>query len=331
MASSATSPRFAVDYVHADNPAGLLADPGVLAVFGFGDTVPLRLQDPRYLRVPLQPYGGPAPFEVWRTDEPVRHGRDGEIAWASNGKLAFGVIEVEEGEGGIEAAAAHAYERLTGFVREKRHAVPAAHLELPGRHHARRRRCRALSAVLHRARARPRHVRSDAVAGSHRHRPLRRCARVAGVLAGGRRAGDRRWRTRGRSAHIVIRVPMARSHRASPARCCRRPRARAAAALRHRERGRTCIDACRCDTGPGRRDLRQFRQPAGCRATVAAGVARGVRQRHATEGVRARHGDLETVAAAMQSRYGLQVPHIVLHAAICRRELCVEIDGVHSA
>jgi chorismate lyase/3-hydroxybenzoate synthase len=42
-------------------------------------------------------------------------------------------------------------------------------------------------------------------------------------------------------------------------------------------------------------------------------------------------GDLGIVADALQARFGDRVPLIVLHAAICRRELCIEIDGVHSA
>jgi chorismate lyase/3-hydroxybenzoate synthase len=41
--------------------------------------------------------------------------------------------------------------------------------------------------------------------------------------------------------------------------------------------------------------------------------------------------DLATVAHALDVRFGTRVPRIVLHAAICRRELCVEIDGVHDA
>ena len=41
--------------------------------------------------------------------------------------------------------------------------------------------------------------------------------------------------------------------------------------------------------------------------------------------------DLATVARALDIRFGTRVPRIVLHAAICRRELCVEIDGVHDA
>src|SRR5690606_19703031 len=114
--------RFAVDYV-AGQPRTLLGDPGVLAVFGFGDAAPERLDDPRYLNVPLQPHPGAAPCEVWRVDGTVEHGREGDIAWAGNGKLAFGVIEVDEsahaGTGdptGMIGAAAHAYARLAAFV-----------------------------------------------------------------------------------------------------------------------------------------------------------------------------------------------------------------------
>ena len=39
--------------------------------------------------------------------------------------------------------------------------------------------------------------------------------------------------------------------------------------------------------------------------------------------------DLPTVAEALDRRFGDTVPRLLLHAAICRRELAVEIDGVH--
>ena len=41
--------------------------------------------------------------------------------------------------------------------------------------------------------------------------------------------------------------------------------------------------------------------------------------------------DLPAVAQALQARLGTHVPRILLQAAICRRELAVEIDGVHGA
>ena len=62
-------PRLQVDYVDAATPAQLLAQPDVLAVLGFGQAP--CVDDPRYLRVPLQPHGA-APFEVWRAQAPVR-------------------------------------------------------------------------------------------------------------------------------------------------------------------------------------------------------------------------------------------------------------------
>ena len=39
---------------------------------------------------------------------------------------------------------------------------------------------------------------------------------------------------------------------------------------------------------------------------------------------------LYSVAQALDARFGNSVPRILLHAAICRRELAVEIDGVHA-
>ena len=39
--------------------------------------------------------------------------------------------------------------------------------------------------------------------------------------------------------------------------------------------------------------------------------------------------DMAAVAAALASRFEGRVPLILLHAAICRRDLAVEIDGVH--
>jgi len=107
-------PRLEVDYVVDSTPQELLAGDEVLAVLGFGNAAP-HLQDARYLRVPLQPYGA-APLEVWRTSLPVAHGRAGDIAWSTDGQLSFGAIEIDERDIGIEAAAALAYSQLIDFV-----------------------------------------------------------------------------------------------------------------------------------------------------------------------------------------------------------------------
>lgn len=115
-------PRLQVEYAYDTGVDALLARDDVLAVLGFGDGAP-RVDDPRYLRVPLEPYGA-APLEVWHASAPVHAGRDGAIAWACDGQLLFGAIEIEEPEGqagegdnsGILLAAEHAYRSLTRFV-----------------------------------------------------------------------------------------------------------------------------------------------------------------------------------------------------------------------
>ncbi len=112
--------RLSVDYVAADRPENLLAGENTLAVFGFGNDAP-HSDDPRYLRVPLQPHGA-SPFEVWRSNGPIRSGRDGDIAWSTDGQLLFGAIELDEHEIGIEAAAERIYAQLIAF--QARSATP---------------------------------------------------------------------------------------------------------------------------------------------------------------------------------------------------------------
>ena len=142
----------------------------------------------------------------------------------SNGALPFGVIEVDEGDGGHRRSR-RARLRAPDRVRARqRHAAPAAHLELPRRDHPGRRRRRALPPVLRRPRARPGRVRSDAPAGGDRDRPLRRRARAADLLARRAPRRARRSRIRARSAPTAIRAATVRSRRVSRARCCRRPR-----------------------------------------------------------------------------------------------------------
>src|SRR5690606_39847039 len=54
-----------------------------------------------------------------------RHGRDGDVAWSTDGQLLFGALEVEEpADGGIEAAARIAYTRLGAFLAQ----APVRHL-----------------------------------------------------------------------------------------------------------------------------------------------------------------------------------------------------------
>ncbi|HVQ33167.1 MAG TPA: pteridine-dependent deoxygenase [Lysobacter sp.] len=114
------APRLHVDYVGdagATSLAAQLAREDTLAVFGFGAAAPAH-DDPRYLRVPLEPYGA-APLEVWRTHGPVRTGRDGELNFAEDDALHFGWMEVPEADLGLEGASAFAYSRLLGWVRQR--------------------------------------------------------------------------------------------------------------------------------------------------------------------------------------------------------------------
>lgn len=100
-----------------------LARADTLAVFGFGDATPGRteLADPRYLQVPLQPLATAPVLEVWRGSGPVSHARHADIAVSEDGRLQFGVLEVAEsewsgsGDGAILAASEQAYARLRAF------------------------------------------------------------------------------------------------------------------------------------------------------------------------------------------------------------------------
>lgn len=111
-----------VQYVHGDVET-LLADAEVLALIGFGAGAPRTHRDPRYLHVALQPLLAPAPFEVWRGTGPVGSGRDGAIAYAQDGQLLFGALQVDEVDAdgtdpaaAIDHAADAAYAQIGAFL-----------------------------------------------------------------------------------------------------------------------------------------------------------------------------------------------------------------------
>ena len=111
-ATAALRVEFRHEPLHA-----LLADPRLLAVFGFGDAVPAAHDDPRYLHVAL-PAHGDAPFECWRVEGEIAHGRKRGIASSSNGALQFGALEIADAgsSADIETAAAEAYARLHDWL-----------------------------------------------------------------------------------------------------------------------------------------------------------------------------------------------------------------------
>lgn len=121
LAASAVPARLDIAYRQGD-AAPWLAQPNVLAVIGFGAEIGAT-DDPRLLSVPLQPLlAEPAPLEIWQIDADVRHGRDGDLSWASGGDLLLLAIRVdEEAHDGIDAASDYAYRRLLEGMTERGH------------------------------------------------------------------------------------------------------------------------------------------------------------------------------------------------------------------
>ncbi|HET6545611.1 MAG TPA: pteridine-dependent deoxygenase [Rhodanobacteraceae bacterium] len=102
-------------YVEPDAAADLLADPGVLALIGFGAAAP-QFDDPRWLRLGLEPLAGSL-LEVWRARAPVSRGRDGDVRWSHDGDYCWFAIELEEvAHRGIAATAEQAYRELRHFL-----------------------------------------------------------------------------------------------------------------------------------------------------------------------------------------------------------------------
>jgi chorismate lyase/3-hydroxybenzoate synthase len=326
-------PRLEVEYVQAEAPDALLAGDEVLAVLGFGNAAPHAHPDPRYLRVPLQPHAGvqagTLPFEIWRANAPVRHGRDGQIAWSTDGELLFGAINIDESSLGIEAAAAAAYAALVEFV---------GHSEMP-------RLLRVwnyLDAI----------TLGDGDAERYRQFCVGRArgmgdfdaSRLPAATAIGRCDDER-----------VIQIYwLAAREAGTPV-----ENPRQVSAYRYpRQYGRQSPSFARAMLPP----------PGGHMPLLLSGTASVVGHASQHEGellaqleetfanfdallqaarVRAPslppgfgpgtrlkvyvrdRADMPLVAEALDQRFGDRVPRILLHAAICRRELSLEIDGVH--
>ena len=316
-----------VDYAEPGALGEWLAHDDVLAVFGFGDDAP-RSDDPRYLRVPLQPHGS-ALLEVWRTQAPVERGRDADIAWAGNGALCFGAIEVAEGEDGIAAAAEHAYARLTGFLA----GSTTPHLL---------RIWNYLDAI----------TEGDGDAERYRQFCIGRARGLGAFDAQTLPAATAIGRC---DDERVVQVYWLAA--ATPGTPVENPRQ--VSAYRYpRDYGPQPPSFARAMLPPpgsamplllsgtasvvGHRSLHAGQLLAQLDETFAnfdslIGAARehapGLPP-HFGAGTRLKayvreRGDLPLVADALAARLGT-IPHLVLHAAICRRDLAVEIDGVHA-
>ncbi|WP_101927336.1 MULTISPECIES: pteridine-dependent deoxygenase [Luteimonas] len=325
-----------VEYVDAA-PATLLARDDVLALFGFGREAP-ALDDPRYLRVPLQPHG-PAPLEVWHARAPVSAGRDGEIAWSCDGELLFGAIEVDEpaghtGEGdhsGILLAAEHAYRALTRFIGDSDYPhllriwnyLDAITLG-DGDTERYRQFC------VGRARGLGSFDPSNLPAAT----AIGRCddartiqiywlaARAPGTpVENPRQVSAYRYpREYGPQAPSFARAMLPPDGSAMPLMLSGTASV-VGHASQHDGELLAQLDETFANFDALIASARQ-RQP-GLPPDFGPGSRLKVYVRDAD--------DLPIVAEALDARFGDRVPRVVLHAAICRRELALEIDGVHGA
>ena len=113
-AGPARAPR--ISY-RMNDAAALLGEPGTLAVFGFGSHG-AAIDDPRWLRVPLETFDAPAPLEAWQVDGTVQHGRHGALRWSAGGGWLYAALELDERDhGGPAGAARAAYAQLRDFLR----------------------------------------------------------------------------------------------------------------------------------------------------------------------------------------------------------------------
>lgn len=326
--------RLQVDYVPVTSLSATLDAADTLAVLGFGPQSP-RHDDPRYLRVPLRPHGE-APLEVWRAGAAIRRGCEEALRWSEDGQLLYGALEIDEtaaGDGstplGVRQAAARAYARMVAFVQSRGYP----HLLRVWNY---------LDAI------------TEGVGDAERYRQF--CmgraeglgdfdaSRLPAATAIGRCDSARTmqvyWlaaRQPGRPVENPRQVSAYRYPRQygpqppSFARAMLPPDASAmplllsgtASVVGHRSQHEGALLAqveetfLNFDSLLAAARLHRPQLPA----VFGAGTRLKVYVRD--------RDDLPVVAEALDARFGDRVPRVLLHAAICRRELAVEIDGVH--
>jgi len=325
-------PRLDVDYTDTALPA-LLADDAVLAVFGFGPRAPVS-GDPRYLRVALEPTGT-APLEVWRGHAPVRCGRDGAVAWSDDGALLFASMELDEDalagdarDDDIERAAQAAYARLSAFVAARGYphllrmwnyldGITAGE----GDAERYRRFCvgRAQGLGSFDPHALPAATAIGRVDGVRRLQVYLLAARVPGTpLENPRQVSAYRYpREYGPQSPSFARallppssqVPLLLSGTASIV----------GHASQHADSLRAQLDETLTNLDSLLGAARE-RTPA-LSPHLDASSRLKVYVRDAA--------DADAVAAQLEARLGTRVPWLMLHADVCRRELLVEIEGMH--
>jgi chorismate lyase/3-hydroxybenzoate synthase len=101
-----------IEYRRLEPGAALPADVLLAVEFGLAGTLP----GARGARVGLEPLCGAGLVELWRANGVVNSGADGEIRFAADDHHLAGVIEIDErAHGSLRAATARAYELVTAF------------------------------------------------------------------------------------------------------------------------------------------------------------------------------------------------------------------------
>lgn len=332
------APALAVDYVYGEDPAALLT-PDTLALFGFGDGAP-ELDDPRYLRVPLEPHGA-ACFERWRSLGPVRSGYVGDtpgerLRWASDGRLSFGAIEIDEAPGehpdhsDICDAAERAYRALVRVL----NGHPNPHLLRVWNY---------LDAItLGEGDAeRYRQFCIGRARGLGDFEPQGLPAATAIGRCDGRRTLQVYWLSAARRGTPVENPRQVSAYR-YPREYGPQPPSFARAMLPPPDsRMPLLLSGTASVVGHASAHIGELLKQVGeTFANFDALLAEARRLQadipaHFGPGTRLKvyvrdREDLPVVAADLAQRFGGRVPYLIVHAAICRRELAVEIDGVHN-
>nr|WP_233264205.1 pteridine-dependent deoxygenase [Lysobacter panacisoli] len=321
-----------MDYVDT-TPEAALASEDTLAVIGFGRNAPVH-DDPRYLRVALEPFG-PAPLEVWRGSGPVARGRDGDLAWAEDGALQFGAIELDEREGedggsDIEATADRLYRRLSDVLAQRGYP----HLLRvwnyldgitlgEGDEERYRQFCvgRARGLGLVDTQTLPAATAIGRVDDARRLQVYWLASRAPGTpLENPRQISAYRYpRQYGPQPPSFARAMLPPVGSAMPLMI-----SGTAAIVGHESQHAGSVLTQLGET------LANFDSLlAAARAQWPSLPAQFGPQSHLK--VYVRHVDeIEAVARELDARFGPDVPRVLLHAAVCRRELRVEIDGAHA-
>jgi chorismate lyase/3-hydroxybenzoate synthase len=302
------------------------ADADVLAVIGFGRGA--VLDDPRFFRVDLEPLNENAPrFEVWRGRGDVRHGTDGDVRWGSNGDYAMAVVELDEAtQGGVTEAARRAYASLVAWVRAS--ATPHflrvwnyfdAINEGDADDERYRRFCSGRAAGLGPSFA-GHYPAASAIgtrSGDKRVQLYALAARVPGTAV----ENPRQWsawrypRKYGPTAPGFARGMRAPTH--SPQLYI----SGTAAVVGHASHHADDIDAQLDETMKNLESLLQSAQ-----SKTALGLGAGdILKVYVRNAQHAAH-----VESQLRARLGAKVPMVLLHGDICRAELLLEIDGIHT-